>query len=92
MSPSKYFKYMIKFRTRNHKLPVETGNWNIIPLEHRKCTLCNRNIGDEFYYLLECQCLTTYRKKYISEIYYKNPNIVRFEKLMNTDPSNYVDI
>ena len=89
-TPSKYLKYMIKFRTRNHKLPVETGNWHRIPLEQRKCTLCNHNIGDEFHFLLECPNLNTDRKKYISEIYYRNPNIIKFDKLMNTDPSNYV--
>ena len=62
---NKYQKYMIKFRTRNHKLPVETGNWTRTPLEQRKCTRCDRNIGDEYHYLLECPILSLQRKKYL---------------------------
>ena len=46
---------MFRFRTANHKLPVETGRWNNIELSERKCQLCESNyLGDEFHYLLEC--------------------------------------
>ncbi len=49
---------LIKFRTTNHKLPIETGRWNNIELSERKCNKCNMNtIGDEFHYLLECPLL-----------------------------------
>ena len=26
-TPYKLLKFMIKFRTRNHRLPIETGSW-----------------------------------------------------------------
>ena len=42
----------IRFRTRNHRLPVEVGRWRSIPLSDRKCNLCNKDIGDEYHYLL----------------------------------------
>ena len=41
---------MLKFRTSNSKLPVETGIWRNVPLHDRKCELCNKNdLGDEFH-------------------------------------------
>ena len=45
-------KYLIKFRTRNQRLPTENGRWRRIPRENRKCHLCHSDIGDEFHYLL----------------------------------------
>jgi hypothetical protein len=46
-----------KFRTTNHKLPVENGRWKNIARENRICPLCNNGeigeIGDEFHYLFE---------------------------------------
>ena len=42
----KYCKYLIKIRTRNHNLPIETGRWRRILRENRKCHLCNQDIGE----------------------------------------------
>jgi hypothetical protein len=51
----KDFLTLCKFRTTNHKLPIEHGRWNNIPRENRKCNLCNlEEIGDEFHYILNC--------------------------------------
>jgi hypothetical protein len=33
----KDFLTLCKFRTTNHKLPIEHGRWNNIPRENRKC-------------------------------------------------------
>ena len=52
----KYFKSLpqsdtlelFKFRTANHKLPIETGRWDGTTLENRKCNLCEHEvIGSE---------------------------------------------
>jgi hypothetical protein len=43
---------LCRFRTTNNKLPIETGRWQNIPRENRKCKckLCNRSqIGDEYH-------------------------------------------
>ena len=41
---------LIKFRTANHKLPVETGRWGNIPYAEQKSALYNKNdIGNEFH-------------------------------------------
>ena len=48
-------KTKLRFRTGNHKLPVEVGRWNNIELAERKCQLCQTsNTGDELHYILEC--------------------------------------
>ena len=56
---------LIKFRTATHHLPIETGRWEGIEIEDRKCQLCNKNdIGDEFHYLLASPKLLLHRPKY----------------------------
>ena len=34
------WRTLLKFRTSNHNLPIETGRWKKIPITERKCTLC----------------------------------------------------
>ena len=54
-TPTKLLKYMIAYKTRNNRWPVEVGCWNNINYEDRKCKLCDSNyVGDEFKYILEC--------------------------------------
>ena len=44
-----------RFRTCNHKLPIETGRWINVERNERKCIFCDKNdIGDEFHYILVC--------------------------------------
>lgn len=76
---------MLKFRTANHKLPVEVGRWNNTELTDRKCNLCQLNdIGDEFHYLLVCPFFNNERKLYVSQYYYRSPNIIKFKELLQT--------
>lgn len=53
-TPCSLSTYFTKFRTRNHRLPIETGNWNRVPRNIRFCNHCVNKIGDEFHYLFEC--------------------------------------
>ena len=76
---------MIKFRTRNHRLPIETGNWTRTPIIQRTCNFCNNKIGDEFHYLLECEQLNDERKKFLKPYYYRRANVFKLEKLMNIE-------
>ena len=50
---------LAKFRTSNHKLPIETGRWSNIPRNQRICHLCETEIGDEYHYIMKCAFLTT---------------------------------
>lgn len=73
---------MFKFRTGNHKLPIEVGRWNNIDISERKCNLCQTaNIGDEFHYLLECPYFQTDREQLVDRYYYSRPNIIKYKQL-----------
>lgn len=79
-----------RFRTLNHKLPIESGRWQNINRENRKCLLCNtNNIGDEFHYIFTC-CFFHYdRKKLLKAKYINRPNAMKFKELMNSkNPSD----
>ena len=76
----------VRFRTRNHKFPVETGRWRGISVSDRKCNYCDTDLGDEFHYLLTYQYFKDERKKYIKSYYYIRPNILKFQQLMNITP------
>ena len=81
---SKNLQYLIKFRTRNHRLPVEIGNWNRTPLNERFCRNCADKLGDEFHYLFECRLFNDARKKYLKPYYYRHPNMYKLERLINS--------
>ena len=75
---------MFKFRTCNHRFPVETGRWENIALENRKCELCPKNdIGDNFHYLLTCPFFEPQRKKLIDSYFFARPNVVKYKELLN---------
>ena len=83
--PKKYCKIMLAFLCRNHRLPIEVGRWHSIPLTERKCQLCKTCIGDEFHYVLECKNLINERKKYVKTYYYRHPNILKYNLLINSE-------
>ena len=73
---------LIKFRTGNHRFPIETGRYKNIPIKDRNCRFCNI-LGDEFHYLLECNQFHSSRIKYIDKYFYTRPNMLKFQQLMN---------
>ena len=76
---------LTKFRTTNHRLPIETGRWSNIERSDRKCTLCDSNtIGDEFHYLFECKFFSVQRSLYIDYHYFSRPNIIKFQQLLSS--------
>ena len=76
---------LCKFRTANHRLPVEVGRWQRIEYDQRICNLCNsNNIGDEYHFLLECESLQAIRSKYIPQYYWKYPNNYKFLSIIKT--------
>ena len=82
--PRRVFIPIIKFRTCNYKLPIETGRWHDVPYNERKCTLCNQNeLGDDFHYLMKCSFFETERKALLRPYYYSRPNIIKFQDLLN---------
>ena len=75
---------MIKFRTENYKLLVETGRWQNIPLDERKCNLCDRNdLGDDFHYMFVCPHFRKERSKLLKSYYYTRPNMIKYKDLLH---------
>ena len=71
------------FRTRNHSLAVETGQWSNTDINELICTLCKDSLGDEYHTLMCCKKLSSVRQKYIKPYYYKRPNVLKYRQLMN---------
>lgn len=42
--PNKFFKTLCRVRTTNHKLPIETEPYQIIPWDDRICNLCRNEL------------------------------------------------
>lgn len=82
--PRHYYLPLIKFRSANHKLPIETGRWENINHQDRKCNLCMKNdLGDEFHYLLVCPFFDAQRKQLLKRYYFLRPNIIKYKELLN---------
>ena len=57
---------LFKFRTANHKLPIEIGLWDGTIFENRKCNLCQRDeIGSEKHYLFSCDYFKVSRRRFL---------------------------
>ena len=77
---------LCKFRTTNHKLPIEKGRWSNIPRENRYCELCQKNqIGDEYHYIFECTNLSEKRTSLLPKHLIERPNIIKFKNLMTSE-------
>ena len=80
-----YYSKIIKYRTGNHRLPVETGRWDDIPLNERKCKICTKDdIGDEYHYLFTCDFFKSDRKLYLKPYFYVKPNIRKHMELFTS--------
>jgi hypothetical protein len=81
-----YSRILTKFRTRNHRLPIEVGRWHNTPLYNRICPYCHNNscIGDEMHFILECNHFEQDRKRLIKPYYYIRSNTLKFSQLFNS--------
>lgn len=83
--PKSLYIPLAKFRTGNHRFPVETGRWLSVDYQDRKCKLCNRmDIGDEYHYLFVCEKFCNERNKYLKRYFNTHPNMFKFSQIMNT--------
>jgi hypothetical protein len=68
---------LCKFRTTNHRLPIDIGRWQNIERNNRICLLCDTNtIGDEFHYILHCRYFEHNRKNLIPNYFRNRPNVL----------------
>ena len=67
---------LCKFRTNNHKLPVEVYSWSYFKKtrNERICFMCEANdIGDEYHYLMLCPAFKDLRTFYLPKYYRERP-------------------
>ena len=86
--PSQYMYAMCKFKCANHRMPIVRGRQNGIPVDDRKCELCDLNdhynkVGDEFHYLFNCPFFKEDRIRHIKRYYYTAPNTYKMTQLFN---------
>ena len=80
-----YRKIFTKFRTSNHKLPIETGRWTNTPRQERVCNICDlEEVGDEFHYIFNCKFFKKERESLLGQYYCTRGNTIKFEELFNT--------
>ena len=73
---------LCRFRTSNHRIPIEIGRWQNINREN-SCNLCQgRELGDEFHYLFESTEFVHDRARLIPPKYRCSPNTVKYCALM----------
>ena len=75
---------MIRFRTRNNRLPIEIRNWERIPINKGLCQTCNM-LGDECHYLFECTIDDIEGKQYLKRYYYNNLSTFKLQKIMSSE-------
>ena len=78
-------KYIVcKFRTVNHKLPIETGRYTRIPRNQRTCKMYNSGqLGDEFSFCLECPALEDLRITFYTQIFIIDQNVINYGRIGN---------
>jgi hypothetical protein len=76
---------LCKFRTCNHRLPIEIGRWQVIERHNRTCNICDKNeIGDEFHYVLQCPSLHDDRRRLLDSTYLTRVNVLNFANLFQS--------
>ena len=76
---------LCKYRTLNHRLPIEVGRWNNATREQRLRTLCNNDIGDEYHYILCCEFFKNDRNLLIPKFFTNRSNTLKFKSLMASE-------
>jgi len=58
-------KTLTRFRLSSHSLSIETGRYNGITRNERKCVVCTQNVCEpEYHFLLSCPLYKELRNKY----------------------------
>ena len=82
---SPVWKYIVKFRCSNHKLPIERGRYTGLDRNLRYCDLCDLNvIGDEYHVFFECSnpAIVSLRHRFIPWFYRQNCSMYNFVTLL----------
>jgi len=83
--PKRLRLFFVRLRVSAHPLRIQTGRYaqNNIPRNERYCLCCNSvDLEDEYHFICICRCYIDLRNKYISRIFYINPSVYKFHKLL----------
>ena len=76
---------IIRFRTTNNALPVNTQRYFDVPREDRLCDKCNSmDVADEYHYLFKCEYFKSKREECLDTMYYIHPNTHKYNTLFNS--------
>ena len=89
--PRNNTEILARFRTSNHRLPIETGRWTNIPRNQRTCNLCGDGLGDEYHYIMICKSLKESRKLYVPSTYTFRPNTLKFYNLFTSEKISVIN-
>ena len=82
--PAYLYPSVCRLRLSAHSLIIETGRYscNRTVRNERLCELCdNKDIEDEYHFILICPRYLFLRKKYIKSYYYKRPSVFKLIQL-----------
>jgi hypothetical protein len=80
----KFRTALTRFKVSSHQLAIETGRYNNIERNERKCLNCNMNVVEsEYHFILVCPKFIEIRKQYLKKYYYQWPTIQKFENLFS---------
>ena len=71
---------LAKLRISSHCLRIETGRYcrDRIDRQNRICTLCSRELEDEYHVIIKCPLYQDIRTQYIKKCYYIKPSMAIF--------------
>ena len=85
--PKSTWRFIVKFRCSNHKLPIETGRYGNVERQMRHCQKCNSMVlGDEYHIFFKCDNtdIVSLRRRFVPLYFQLNRNhsMYNFVRLM----------
>ena len=78
---------LTKLRLSNHKLMIEVGRHQKIPLENRFCPFCPESVEDEIHFLVSCETYKDLRKSILEKCISFKPSFPHY-----TDQQKFIFI
>ena len=76
---------ILRFRTTNNNLPVNSQRFYEVSREERLCKKCNSlSVADEFHYLFVCDYFKCKREECLDRKYYTLPNTQKYRRLFKS--------
>ena len=80
---------LVRFRCRNHLLPVTRNRFYNVNRSDLMCTYCADNVlGDEFHYFFTCPIFRENRMKFLGKQIFQNPSVITLRSFFNSNNIN----